>query len=111
MQRPYIFGILKQIRQMSVRDPSIDSYLECCSSNAANQSFLCRKAQLEISDVEVSWHETSPACAYCIQMGHRRDWVYTEAHLHLQYSSRALSKPVSANVLTYKCCDGRSVCA
>lgn len=33
------------------------------------------KVQLEISDVEVSWHETSPARAYYIQMGHRRDGV------------------------------------
>lgn len=49
------------------------------------------KVQLEISDVEVSWHETSPAHAYCIQMCHRREWGYPKAHLHPQYSSWALT--------------------
>lgn len=53
---------------MWVRDQVLIHVLNVALSNATNQSFVSRRAQLEMSDVEVSWRETSPACSWYIQI-------------------------------------------
>lgn len=92
MQRPYIFGILQQIRQICLSGtPVLIHIWNVALSSATTQNFLCGKSSAGDKWYwsELAWNQ--PCSCLLHPDGSQEGWGYPKAHLHPQYSSWALT--------------------